>query len=818
MLLGLTVFFTSAAALALEVLLMRLLSITQWHHFAYLIISLAMLGYGAAGTFTTIALERFRHRSQSLLVGNGLLFSMALVLTFATVQRIPLNPLEILWDGKQTLYLVQVYLVLSLPFLFAANCIILVVVRLKDRIHQVYLLDLLGAGTGASGIILLLTVLSPQSCLRVLSAFGFFAAASAVLNERSRKSFFLAAILFGSGCLLPFAWPDAWLEPRISEYKGLSMALRVPGARVIEERFSPLSYLAVVESPTIPFRHAPGMSLNCSLGPPPQLGVFTDGDAMSPITRHDGRMESLAWLDCLTSALPYHLLQRPKVLILGAGGGMDVLMAEYHRAGSVDAVELDQRTVDLVRRTFGEYAGRIFDRQTVRVHVAEARGFVARATGLYDLIQLSLLDSFSTSLTGASALNETYLYTIEGFQEYLRHLKPGGLLSITRWIKFPPRESLKLFATAAAAMEASGLGKPENCLALIRSWDTTTLLVKNGAFSSRQTEQIRTFCETRSFDVDYSPGLPRSAANRYNIAEEPYIYDGARALLGDQREDFIRDYKFNIAPATDDRPYFFHFIKWRSIPEILSLKRQGGLSLMEWTFPTVVLTLLQAFLASLVWVLLPLRFLGPMPGSRSLQSRICVYFVCLGLAFMFVEIAFIQKFILFLSHPVYAVAVVLSAFLVFAGLGSSLSKRLGRLTEKWCPSRPGLPVGVCVLGIILISVLYAWGLPSIFKYFMFLEDPGRVLLSLLLIGPPALLMGMPFPLGLAQVAETAEDLIPWSWGVNGCASVTGAVLAAILAVHLGFQMVITLALILYASALAAFWKPLGEQGPRFSDP
>jgi hypothetical protein len=353
---------------------------------------------------------------------------------------------------------------------------------------------------------------------------------------------------------------------------------------------------------------------------------------------------------------------------------------------------------------------------------------------------------------------------------------------------------------------------------LIRSWDTTTLLVKNGSFSRHQTEQIRTFCETRSFDVDYYPGLPRSTANRYNIVEEPHIYDGARALLGDQRKDFIQDYKFNIAPATDDRPYFFHFIKWKSIPEILSLKTKGGLSLMEWTFPTVVLTLLQAFAASLVWILLPLRFLGPMPGSRLLRSRICLYFVCLGLAFMFVEIAFIQKFILFLSHPVYAVAVVLSAFLVSAGLGSSLSKRLGRLTDKWCPSTPGLPVGVCVLGIILISVLYACGLPFIFKHFMFLEDPGRVLLSILLIGPLALLMGMPFPLGLARVAETADNLIPWSWGINGCASVTGAVLAAILAVHLGFQMVITLALILYALALAAFWKPLGDQGSRFADP
>jgi len=807
MLLGLMVFITSAAALAYEVLLMRLLSISQWYHFAYMIISLAMLGFGASGTFVVIAHKCLSRRFRLALAANGLLFSTTLVVCFALAQRIPLNPLEILWDGKQSLYLVEVYLLLSLPFLFAANCIILTLARLRHQIHQIYLFDLMGAGAGACGIILLLATLPPTACLRVLSAFGLFAAGLAVLSEKSWKSFFSAIILFCCGCLLPFAWPASWLAPHISEYKGLSMALRVPEAKVIEERFSPLSSLAVLKSPAIPFRYAPGMSLNCPLEPPPQLGIFIDGDAMSPITHYDGHPESLDYLDWLTSALPYHLLSRPKVLVLGAGGGMDVLTAQYHRAESVEAVELDYQIVDLVQHTYGEYAGRIYDPPTAKVHVAEARGFVARTGELFDLIQLSLLDSFNTSVAGGYALNETYLYTIEGIQEYLRHLEPGGLLAITRWLKFPPRESLKLFATAVAAMEKSGIGDPGQRLALIRSWNTTTLLVRNGAFSHLETGQIRAFCEARSFDIDYSPGLPRSAVNRYNIIEEPLIYDGAMALLSERSRDFIRDYKFTIAPATDDRPYFFHFIKWTTLPEIFSLKKQGGLPLIEWTFPILVLTLLQAFVASLVWILLPLRFLGPMPGPKQLRSRICLYFLCLGLAFMFMEIAFIQKFILFLSHPVYAVAVVLSAFLIFAGLGSSLSRRWGCWIEGRGRSSPGVPGGLAVAGIILVSALYLLLLPPLFERFMVLSDPGKILLSIALIGPLALFMGMPFPLGLARVAETAENLIPWSWGINGCASVTGAVLATILAIHLGFRMVIGLALILYALAAAAFWKP-----------
>jgi hypothetical protein len=808
MLLGLTVFITSAAALAYEILLMRLLSITQWYHFAYMIISLAMLGFGASGTFVTLAQEWLNRRFRLALAANGLLFGTTVVLSFALAQRVPLNPMEILWDGKQTLYLVQVYLLLSLPFLFAANVIILSLSRLKHQIHQIYLFDLLGAGVGASGIVLLLAILPPTACLRVLSAFGLFAAGFAVLSEKSRKSILSAVILFCCGCLLPFVWPESWLAPRISEYKGLSMALRVPEARVIEERFSPLSSIAVVRSAAIPFRYAPGMSLNCSLEPPPQLGVFIDGDAMSPITRYDGRPESLAYLDCLTSALPYHLLSRPKVLVLGAGGGMDVLMARYHRAESVHAIELDYQMVDLVQHTYGDYAGHIYDSPTVKVYAMEARGFVARTSELFDLIQVSLLDSFNTSVAGGYALNETYLYTIEGFHEYLRHLKPGGLLAVTRWLKFPPRESLKLFATAVVAMEKSGIDDPGQHLALIRSWNTTTLLVRNGGFSEFETGLIRAFCEARSFDVDYLPGLPRSSANRYNIIEEPFIYDNVMALLSDRREDFIRNYKFTIVPATDDRPYFFNSIKWATLPEIFSLKKQGGLPLIEWTFPILVLTLFQAFVASLVWILLPLRFLGPMPVSKRFRSRICLYFLCLGFAFMFMEMAFIQKFILFLSHPVYAVAVVLCAFLVFAGLGSSLSQRWSCWVEGRRRSGPGMPGGLSVAGIILVSALHFFLLPPLFERFMVLSDFGKILLSIALIGPLALFMGMPFPLGLARVAETAENLIPWSWGINGCASVTGAVLATILAIHWGFQMVIGLAMILYALAAAAFWKPL----------
>jgi SAM-dependent methyltransferase len=812
MLVGLAVFCVSAAVIGYEILLMRLLTITQWHHFAYMIISIALLGFGASGTFVALAqtflLKRF-HRAFS---ANGALFGVSVTAGFAAVQTIPLNPLEILWDTNQWVYLLETYLVLFLPFFFAANCISLTLARFKDDIHRIYLFDLLGAGFGALGIILLLFVFQPVTCLEILSAPGFLAAGLMNMAAGSVLSRRVGVALLLGGLLMPWAWPDSRLTPSVSEFKGLSMALRVPDARIIEERSSPLGWLAVVESPTVPFRHAPGMSLNCTDEPPPQLAVFVDGDALSTITKFDGERGPLHYLDCMTSALPYHLLKRPRALVLGAGGGSDVLTALYGGAGSIDAVELDPKMVDLVRQEFRDFAGDLYGRDEVRLEIAEARGFVAGTSNRYDLIQVSLLDSFNASAAGGYALSETYLYTVEGIEEYLRHLDPGGFLCVTRWLKVPPRDGLKLFATAVAALERQNVDDPGKRLAMIRGWKTTTLLVKNGEFSAADLESLRAFCEERSFDVCYYPGITKNEANRYNVLDEPYFFDGAFALLGRERRNFMESYKFAIGPATDDRPYFFHFFKWKVLPEILSMRGQGGLPLIEWTYPILILTLLQAVAVSTVLILLPLVFGARMRASGRRCVRTAVYFFSLGLAFLFIEIAFIQKFILFLSHPLYAVSVVLAGFLIFAGLGSSVSGKwkANLVSERAGGRGDGILVGGAGAAIAVISFAYMVLLPPIFHRLMALPDGFKVAFSIVLIAPLAFCMGMPFPLGLSKVAHTMPAFIPWAWGINGCASVLSAVLATILAIHLGFNAVIGLAVLLYGLAAAVY----GWQGGR----
>ncbi len=533
-----------------------------------------------------------------------------------------------------------------------------------------------------------------------------------------------------------------------SPYKELAQTLQIAGARVAAEVSSPLGVVTAVENPIVPFRHAPGLSLMASAEPPPQIALFTDGDGLTAINRFDGRWEPLAYLDFLTSALPYHLLEQPEVLILGAGGGTDILQALALGARTVDAVELNPQVVALVQERFGAFSGRPYSLPGVRLHIGEARGFVEASAARFDLIQVALLDAFSAAAAGLHGLAESYLYTVEALQAYLDHLRPGGLLAITRWVTLPPRDTLKLFATAVTALEAQGVADPGARLVMIRGWKTATLLVKNGPFTPAEIAAVEAFCAARAFDPVWYPGMPPAAANRYNILDRPYFYEGAAALLSDQRADFVERYKFTLRPATDDRPYFFHFFRWDALPEILALKNRGGLSLLEWGYPVVIATLAQALIAGFALTILPLwLFLRREPAPGSNAGGVVLYFTVLGLAFMFVEIAFIQKFILFLSHPVYAVAVVLTAFLLFAGLGSRLAGRFQAV------GRSRQAVGLAAAVITGLALLYVLVLPPVFRHLMGLADEIKIGLSVLLIAPLACAMGIPFPLGLSRLAE-----------------------------------------------------------------
>ncbi len=785
----------SAAVLSYEILLMRLFSIIQWHHFAYMMISVALLGYGAAGAFVTLAQGPLGKRFTGTFATATGLFGLTALLAFLAAQAVGFNALEILWDPRQPARLALIYSLLILPFFCAATAICLSFTHFPSHIPRLYAADILGAAAGGLGSVGLLLVMAPENALRWTAVLGLTAGALAVWRIGRRR----IATGFALGMVAILALPGSWTTLHSSPYKELAQTLQIAGARVVAEVSSPLGVVTAVESPKVPFRHAPGLSLMSEAEPPAQIALFTDGDGLTAINRFDGQREPLAYLDFLTSALPYHLLDDPAVLILGAGGGSDVLQALTLGARTVDAVELNPQVVALVQEEFGAFSGRPYSLPGVRLHSGEARGFVETSKDRFDLIQVALLDAFSAAAAGLHGLAESYLYTVEALETYLDHLQPGGLLAITRWVTLPPRDALKLFATAIAALEAQGISDPGARLVMIRGWKTATLLVKNGAFTPAEIALVETFREERAFDAVWHPDMTSSEANRYNILDQDYFSEGATALLSHRRADYIDRYKFIIRPATDDRPHFFHFFRWNTLPEILSLKNRGGLSLLEWGYPVVIATLAQAVLFGLLLTLLPLwLFLRRDPGSGQGIGRLVVYFTALGLAFMLVEIAFIQKFILFLSHPVYAVAVVLTSFLLFAGLGSRAADRFQ------VEGRSRQVVRLAALVIAGLALLYVLALPTAFRHLIGLADGVKIGLSVLLIAPLAFAMGMPFPLGLARVASRTPILVPWAWAVNGFASVVAAVLATVLAIHWGFTAVVILAALLYLIAAARF--------------
>ena len=569
----LSVALLAGSIIAYEITLVRLFSIAQWHHFAHMIISLALLGFGASGTAIALTQrwlmgnrwksDEVDRRFHSAYTICGLLYSISVVACFVLHQYVPFNPLMLVWQPSQVLSIFALYLILSLPFFFGAACIGLALLRFAGNVNRLYFFDLFGSGIGALGIIVTMYLIPPAQNLTLISAVGFCAVL--IANWESWKTRQWRQIVPITGLAVAFIGYLLFnpISIKISPYKGLSSVLNFPDAQILNERHSPFGVLHVVRSELI--RAVPGLSLNTQHPVQPQLGLFTDADGMTAVTDFKGDLSKLGYLGETTSALAYHLIEPPHVLVLGAGGGGDVLNALYHGAVSVDAVELNPQVLELVAEEHKDFAGHIYASDSpypVQVHVAEARGFVRATTKRYNLIQIALLDSVSASAAGTHALSESYLYTVEAFTDLYQHLTPGGILSITRWLKTPPRDMIRLFATAVEALEQNEGVVPAQQLAMIRGWRTGTLLIKKGTFDTTDRGAIQNFCRERSFDLAYYPQMPEAEANRYNQLMVPTYFRAAQAILSNDRKQFYEGYPFNIRPTTDNRPYFFQFLRF----------------------------------------------------------------------------------------------------------------------------------------------------------------------------------------------------------------------------------------------------------------
>lgn len=785
------IFLISIATLSLEVSLTRVFSVSLWYHFGFLVISLALLGFGASGTLLAICPVFSREKTQVWLSLFSAAFSLAVLLAYFITLALPLDPYLVLWNWSQLLYLFIYYLAWGIPFLAAGSTVGLAIKQFSGEVGLIYASSLIGSALGCLSVILAIPVFGGPGLLIFSSLLGLMASFAFGFYFRARRitiaipSIVLMTILIFFPSKLPLP---------ISEYKGLSMALTLPDARTLMTEWSPISRVDVIESQYI--RLAPGLSFSFRGEIPPQMALALDGNGLSPITRFEGDLERLKFTDFLSSSLAFHLKESPDVLIIGPGGGLDILAALYHNAREVMAVELDPVIARAVGERFSSFAGGLYHLPQIKVRVAEGRSFIRRTPESYDIIQISLLDSFAAAAAGVSSLNESYLYTVEAFREYYNRLKPGGILSITRWLRLPPRDEVRIFATALDALESLGLSQPRTHLAFIRSWSNATILLKQDPFLVAELNNIRRFVEERSFDLVYLPDLREEELNRFNRLEEPYYYKVVNNLLNkERRKEFYQKYPFDIKPATDDKPFFFHFFKLKSIGFFLKNLGRQYIPLGEWGYLVLLAALAQALVVSLLLVLLPLMVWKGCPRGG---ARYLFYFAALGMGFMFIEIVLIQKFVLFLGHPTYAITVILFSLLLFSGMGSSISAYL--------PFPPRSRIKAAITGISLLSFLYLWALPWIFQSFIGEALWVRVLLTLILLGPLGLFMGVPFPSGIEVLERTLPALIPWAWGINGAVSVIASILAILVAVSLGFRTVLVLAALVY---LAGLWAMAG---------
>lgn len=770
----LAVALIAGAGLGYEVLLLRLFAIAEWHHFAALVISLALLGFGVAGSTLALANDRLTPLARSGFTLAAVGFSVAAPLCWALSQAIPFNALAVLWEPVQAAWLAAEFLVLMPAFFCVAAAITFAFAAEPARSARTYGADLVGAGLGSAAAVGLLFWLPPADCLLIFSAAGLLAAALNAAHPAVRWPLVVMAVVVAG-------WPSGGLAPAPSSFKPLAKQLDAPGAEIIDRRSSPLGRLDVVASRQIPIRHAPGLSLQSPHSPPPQLALFTDAAGMQPILQPTNGPP--AYLDWLTSALPYALVPKPRVLLLGLKGGAAIWQAKVHAPREIMAVAPNRRRLELLAaHGEGVLSG-------VETHASGLRSAARRGTERYDVVQLVA----GAPPHGAGTLRETHHLTVEAYADYLRRLAPGGVLAVSHWIQVPPRATVKSTATAKAALASIGIDHAGQHLALIRGWRTATLVIARQPLRSEDIASVKAFAQERGFDLGYLPGMKDDEANQRNQLTRPYFFDAANALLSDAAASFFNHYPFHVRPARDVRPYFYRFFRWETAATLAAQRDIGGRGQVDLGYPLLLLALAQAAVLAMLLILAPLL---PRAGTvrRTPVRRLRLVGLCLavGFGFLFVEIAFIARFSVILGHPVYATALVLGSFLLFAGAGAMMAQRLA---DRIWPS---------VTVIVVLGLGYLVALPWLGPRLGAAPLPLGAIGCLVLTAPLATAMGVPFARALRRLGERDPGMIPWAWGINGVASVIAALAASLVAVHLGFTAVIAIALALYGVAALCY--------------
>lgn len=796
-------FLLSAATLAFEINLTRLFSVAQFYHFAFMIVSVALLGFGASGTALAVFPTLQRGVPQQRLGQLALAAGVSILIAYLLTNWLPFDSFSLVWDARQVLILILHYLALAAPFFFSGMALGYLLAVDPQFAGPAYAVNLLGSASGCAIALLAPPHLGGEGMVTLSSALAVLAAAIAWSRPGALKQpagLAIAALLIFTALDLGLRLSGRPGLPafglRISPYKSLSYALQVPGSSIIYQGWNAFSRIDVVHSPGI--HSLPGLSYRY-LEPLPALdGLLVDGDDLSPLPQHS---TDPSFVSYLPGAVAFHLRPRASTLVLEPRGGLDIVTAQALSSGPVACVVSNPLIVA---------AAPVYADSRLLIYPDSDRSFLQRTQFQYDVIVLSLAASFHPVQSGAYTLVEDYRYTLEAFHDILSHLAPDGLLVATRWLQDPPSEDLRLFALGVTALEAAG-ADPRQQLVAFRGYNTATLLLKNGVFTPDELAAIRDFAARRAFDLTYAPGIRPEETNQYNVLPESRYYQIYLNLLEAQpRQAFYAAYDYDVRPPTDDHPFFGHYFKWTQAPQILAEFGQAWQPFGGAGYFVILALLILATLLASVLILLPVllwkRDNRNAPAASSpFMLRNLAYFGLLGFAFMLVEIPLLQRFIHYLGHAAYAVTAVLFSLLLFSGLGSRWSERTS--------------LRHALAALVILILLTPALLPRLFAWTLGLPLAARLMVTVLSLSPLGLLMGVPFPSGirlLAQGQAEAPSLetysepvpradIPWIWAVNGAASVIAPILAALLALSFGFSAVLRIGALCYAGAWLTVW-------------
>jgi Spermine/spermidine synthase domain len=798
-------FLVALATLMYEILLTRIFSVTMWYHFAFVAISVAMFGMTVGAILVYLIPRYFTHEhAKHHLALSSLLFAVSIVISFLTHLCIPF----VMHKSIVGVYSIALtYVIISVPFIFSGICVCLALTKFPHQVSKLYAFDLAGAALGCILLIYLLRITDGPTAVIVVALLASISTIFFGTEAGNKKLGRLA--LLSSLLLAGFALANTAL---VHKQSGLLQLLWMKGglnSRPLYEKWNSFSLVRVRGDPSRPEKPF-GWGLSHTYPADRkvhQLLLDIDANAGTVLTAFDGDWNEVEHLKYDVTNLAHYIRPAAKVLVIGTGGGRDVLSALTFGQKSVLGVEINDDIIDAVNHRFGEFTGHLDRDPRVTFVNDEARSYISRQPERFDIIQVSLIDTWAATTAGAFVLTEHSLYTVEAWKTFLNRLTPAGVLTFSRWYqRGTPGEVYRLTSLACASLAQSGVENPRDHIIIVRhmqhderqdlpNWPAGvgTMLVSQEPFSAQDLDTLEEVVRTLQFDIVLSP--------RFSL-------DPAFATIASGRdlEEVAANFPINISPPTDDDPFFFHMLRFRDMFD-REKWRQPDIN-FKGVFTLGALLIIVVGL-TLLCIIIPL-ILTTGGALRRGAWPFFIYFAGIGLGFMLVEISQMQRLIIFLGHPTYSLTVVLFALLLSSGLGSYWTQRVNTrsVTGSWLMSLA-----------LLLCVLMTFGLLTPYAIHIFQESRTtlRILVAVAILFPLGLFMGMAFPLGMKAASAKFAFLTPWLWGINGATSVCASVLAIAIALSLGIAASFWTGFLSYVIAFGAFVWLTREKGVLRSD-